>query len=544
MSFATGFLQAFSQGMIQNKERQRQDELWNLQKKKLLADFELNKRKQEAMGEFGALLDPSLPPDQAGPVQEPMGVMEALSTPKGQRAAFTAGIADIGDIQKIQQQNMLKQMVGRQFPGMFPGTEQPTAGGQPPTPQDQPLSEMMAGGGFGGFAIDPIAAMSGEFKGVAPTFREQTMPDGSKRMLAINQVTRQVFPVGGPDGLQTAPSPLDKPIPAGDLPHFSTPSGAPPAFGTTQRDILTSQQTGASGGEITIAPEIETVTISRPGQSDAIIDRDKRTGRPIRFVSAAKDPSVSPSEAGKLASMVTGKKIAQELRDEIIGPDGKVKIDFMTAVQMQYPGVGSLAAISGDVLSSPFESFQELSEGDYKIELQGRLMRQRFADSIDAVIRARTGAAATQDEMRNMLDQFMIKPLDLAFPKIVKDKLDRLNMFMDGTLDVIKLPESVRRKINPEYNDITPLLDRGHRPNDVPVEAELLGDRAGKTVWRLPTGVLYESTNPEKRLEGSFVFDQEQEPEDSDINFSQDEREFLLQLMTPEERRVYDALGK
>ena len=160
-----------------------------------------------------------------------------------------------------------------------------------------------------------------------------------------------------------------------------------------------------------------TATIEGPEGPQVI---EYEVGNPENFtvVGSSKEEKISPEQAGRIAALKQGSDIASKFRDDFISADGRVKLSPIDLANMSLGTPGT----------------------------NGRLLRNRFRDAIDSVIRARTGAAAPEGEMASMLSQFMPRLGD--DDKIIVDKIDRLESFINGTLDVTTLPKSVQQLFN------------------------------------------------------------------------------------------------
>lgn len=395
--FATGFLQAFGNVWLQQnlaqKERAQNEEIKKLQKKKLLADLELQQRQQEAQASFmSQLAGGPVPEGMAGPPDPGRTVSDLLSRPEGQALALQSGQLDIKGLQEAQRQSSLIDMLSQQ-----------QAGGQ------------------AGFEIDPIAAMGGEFKGISPQIREITLPDGSKQLVRIGQVTGGVSGISGqPGGLQSAPSPLDMPISSPqEAARFEDSQGNAAPLGITPRQAM--EQGFVPAGD-----------------------------------------KVTPEQAGRITGLRGARQIAANLRNQIVGEDGAVKIS------------------KKDLFNLTFGTFWT----------KGRNMKRQFQDAIDTVIRARTGAAATEQEMKGLALQF--QPDIGDDDSTIVNKMDRLQQFLDGSLEGISLPPRLaaeREKWLAAGNQDGPLDRAQQQPADLPTGAQYIGNSPdGRRVYQLPDG--------------------------------------------------------
>lgn len=124
----------------------------------------------------------------------------------------------------------------------------------------------------------------------------------------------------------------------------------------------------------------------------------------------------SPEQAGKISGLLGSKMIANDLRGQILNDKGEVMISLFDLTNM--------------ATGTPYTT--------------GRKMKFQFQDAIDSVVRARTGAAATEFEMKQLIAQMMPSPADDQ--ATVVNKMDRLDRFVTGALDVVTLPKRIRLK--------------------------------------------------------------------------------------------------
>lgn len=147
-----------------------------------------------------------------------------------------------------------------------------------------------------------------------------------------------------------------------------------------------------------------------------------RQGEPI--IEPGKPQQLSSQEAARATASQTGIKYVGELKSYFLNPDGTVN-----------PETASMTAITKMYVPGTREN--------------GFL--RKFEDTIDAVVRARTGATATIPEMNNMINQFVPKPWD--HEDTIKDKFYRLESFLQGTYDSMNLPERLKLKWDKKDQD-------------------------------------------------------------------------------------------
>lgn len=129
-----------------------------------------------------------------------------------------------------------------------------------------------------------------------------------------------------------------------------------------------------------------------------------------------KGDKITPEQGGKIQALVGARDIAGDLRTAISGAQGNDKRLLLTNMVFKTPGT------------------------------EGRRLSLAMRDAADAVVRARTGATANETELKGILEQFLPSPFDND--ATIEDKLNRFEAFVGGTLDIITLPESLRKKID------------------------------------------------------------------------------------------------
>lgn len=147
---------------------------------------------------------------------------------------------------------------------------------------------------------------------------------------------------------------------------------------------------------------------------------DEETLQPVGVIGTPKEDKVSPEQGGRISGLMQAQQLGGQVRTALVAPNGQ--INRQNVLNMQ----GALG-----VKGVPFS--------------EGRKLRQQMETAIDAVVRARTGAAMTKDEMTSTLEQFMPSPADSD--DTIIDKMNRFDQFVSGALDVITLPENVRKNL-------------------------------------------------------------------------------------------------
>lgn len=130
-----------------------------------------------------------------------------------------------------------------------------------------------------------------------------------------------------------------------------------------------------------------------------------------------KGPDITPAEAGKITALNTASGYVKDLSDTILDP--------------KLSKTDKAILLTNMAAATP--------------KTKGRELHYKVRDAIDAVFRARTGAAAPESEAAAIIAQFMPSPFDTDDG--IKDKLMRFDKFVGGAFDIITLPENVRRKL-------------------------------------------------------------------------------------------------
>jgi hypothetical protein len=140
-----------------------------------------------------------------------------------------------------------------------------------------------------------------------------------------------------------------------------------------------------------------------------------RSGVRTATLGVPKPDNVAPEVAGRISGLVQGKEIAGQVRAAYIRPDG---------------------SIDNALVMSAFGNVPRT---------KGRQVRNDILIAVDSVLRARTGAGVNVKEQNDVVTQFMPSPLDSDEGKLAK--LDRLDQFIDGTLDIATLPPALRKRL-------------------------------------------------------------------------------------------------
>lgn len=172
------------------------------------------------------------------------------------------------------------------------------------------------------------------------------------------------------------------------------------------------------GSMVTKPPEVETITFESGGTTYEQ-DINKVTRQPMGAARVKQEIKAPSAEAaGKIELAKTGIKEFENLRSSILGKGGDINRGVL-AEGINIPGIG------GGV---PFT--------------KGRNVRQSFERTIDAVIRAATGAAVTKEELANYSNAYFPSPLDTD--EGVRNKMIALEEFLNGYLETLDPTKNIR----------------------------------------------------------------------------------------------------
>ena len=173
-------------------------------------------------------------------------------------------------------------------------------------------------------------------------------------------------------------------------------------------------------------PETETHQYEEKGTTYSVI-RNKRTGEEItKPVPIKEQKPLATETAGKLTLSINAQSIAKKARDMIINPEtGEINKQILFEAAAPMGGVG-----------------------------QGRALRSMFMDALDARIRAATGAAVTKEEWPAYFRMYLPGPIDLGSPGLIKDKLDRLDSFIDKYITSLDPSGAMRKTIGKEGGQV------------------------------------------------------------------------------------------
>ena len=128
---------------------------------------------------------------------------------------------------------------------------------------------------------------------------------------------------------------------------------------------------------------------------------DANTKQPIAFTAGPKSPDLGVDGAGRVALLQQGKQDIQEAKGILFNEKGEMRRATVAAMNVPFTaGVGTDA----------------------------RKAYSRILNSIGGKLRAETGAAAPDSEVKNIAERFMPTQYDTS--ESAKDKMDRLEEFM------------------------------------------------------------------------------------------------------------------
>jgi hypothetical protein len=125
-----------------------------------------------------------------------------------------------------------------------------------------------------------------------------------------------------------------------------------------------------------------------------------RSGARVATLGAPKPDTVSPETAGRISGLQQAQDIAQDVMSKFVTPDGKIDRKLVLTSFGRVPNT------------------------------QGRKIRDDLSIAIDSVLRARTGAGVNQEEMKQVVDQFLPHPFDSDDE--IMNKGQRLTQFIGG----------------------------------------------------------------------------------------------------------------
>lgn len=284
-----------------------------------------------------------------------------------------------------------------------------------------------------------------------------------------NKTMQALESLGGESGMSFEPTSIFRSKATGDISQLRPPrieiieevqpDGSKIKF---RYNLDTKEKTPLTGGISELSPLDKQLTASELEGIPGSIPGD--TLRSIASKGLTPQKQLNQTDAGRLAGIVGARDEVENLKNIIFkGGDvakGDIQLDFFDFTSM---GMGGLP------------------------NTKGRIYETSFRDAIDSVVRARTGAGAPESEMKNLLSQFMPTVFDKDDGK--RDKVRRLEAFLNNTLDLSTMPKSLRDRIKQYESSNTQNLPQG-----IPAGSTLIGtSENGYPV--------YESADGKKRFE-------------------------------------------
>jgi hypothetical protein len=172
-------------------------------------------------------------------------------------------------------------------------------------------------------------------------------------------------------------------------------------------------------------PPVVLKTVDMPDGGEGVQGFNEKTGQPVTKPVPTKHP---PMPAAETASKVTLAMEAQKMMPKIKGiiwKDGKYNKDAVYQASLPFGGVG-----------------------------EGRELKSMFMDALDARIRAATGAAVTKEEWPAYFRMYLPQILDSE--KLAKDKIKRLENFMESYLETLDPNSIIRDRVSATKQTVEP----------------------------------------------------------------------------------------
>jgi hypothetical protein len=174
------------------------------------------------------------------------------------------------------------------------------------------------------------------------------------------------------------------------------------------------------GGEGQVMPDFGLPQVTSPQtvmgpNGPELATFNPRTGDRTATLGTPKPDTVAPETAGRISGLVQASEIAGQIKTQFIKEDGSIDRKLVMTSFANAPGT------------------------------QGRNVRNDIGLAVDAVLRARTGAGVNVTEQKQVVEQFLPSPLD--DDATIMNKMQRLDQFIAGTLDIATLPPAVRKRL-------------------------------------------------------------------------------------------------
>lgn len=175
------------------------------------------------------------------------------------------------------------------------------------------------------------------------------------------------------------------------------------------------------GGEGQVMPDFGLPQVTSPQtvmtpEGPMLETFNPRTGAAVATLGQPKPDTVQPEVAGRISGLVQAQEIAGQIQQKFIRPDGSIDRALVMT---------SFGNVAGT---------------------KGREIRNDIGIAVDAVLRARTGAGVNVTEQKQVVEQFLPSPLD--DDATITSKMQRLQQFIDGTLDIATLPPAIRKRLD------------------------------------------------------------------------------------------------
>jgi hypothetical protein len=249
---------------------------------------------------------------------------------------------------------------------------------------------------------------------------------------------------------QRAPKTVVKEVPQGD--------------GTVSLQLLDLDRGGAVITDFGRVPKNSIQTLeTEDGPMVTLVDAD--TGEKKEVIGPAKAPNMSTEQGGRLAGLEQGLQLVQTLQQGLLNPDGTVNRKNLANMTTDIPLLGE---------GIPFTT--------------GRNLRSNFRTSIDGIVRARTGAAMTIEELDATMSELM--PSKFDDDDTVRNKLAKVKDFLAGAIDVITLPPRIRKAWEARHGSQS-TGGQSALPEGIPEGSRQIGTSGGKPVYQAPNGKQY-----------------------------------------------------
>lgn len=191
------------------------------------------------------------------------------------------------------------------------------------------------------------------------------------------------------------------------------------------------------GGEGQVMPDFGLPQVTPPQtvmtpEGPRLRTFNPRTGQQVADLGQPKPDIVQPEVAGRISGLVQAQEIAGQIKGQFVNPDGSINRTLVMTSFANAPGT------------------------------KGRNIRNDIGIAVDAVLRARTGAGVNVTEQKQVVEQFLPSPLD--DDATIASKLQRLDQFVNGTLDIATLPPDIRKRLEKSGGGQSKVIDFNSLP--------------------------------------------------------------------------------